>query len=139
MTVPKLSGVLESALYVEDLEASKTFYKTVFNLETLYEDERLCALNIADRQVLLLFLKGASNVATVSAGGLIPAHDGDGHLHLTFSVAASELDWWKNRLGENEIAIESEVRWARGGKSVYFRDPDKHLLELVTPGLWTIY
>ncbi|MEP7038442.1 MAG: glyoxalase, partial [Acidobacteriota bacterium] len=35
--------------------------------------------------------------------------------------------------------IESKVKWERGGTSIYFRDPDKHLLELATPGLWTIY
>jgi len=27
----------------------------------------------------------------------------------------------------------------RGGHSIYFRDPDGHLLELATPGLWAIY
>ena len=139
MTVPKLSGVLETALYVADLERSKRFYENLFDLETLYADERLCALNVADRQVLLLFLKGASNAPMSSQGGTIPAHDGDGNLHVAFSISETELEAWKMRLGENDVAIESEVNWSRGGRSVYFRDPDKHLIELVTPGLWAIY
>jgi catechol 2,3-dioxygenase-like lactoylglutathione lyase family enzyme len=37
------------------------------------------------------------------------------------------------------VAIESRMEWPRGGKSIYFRDPDGHLLEVLTPGVWAIY
>ena len=40
---------------------------------------------------------------------------------------------------DNGIAIESTVKWARGGQIFYFRDPDGNLLELATPGLWSTY
>ena len=139
MSRPKLDGILETALYVADLDLSLSFYKMIFDFETLYSDARLCALSVLDKQVLLLFLKGASNAATVSSGGIIPPHDGDGQLHLAFSIAASELETWNTWLRENEVAIESTVNWSGGGTSLYFRDPDNHLLELVTPGLWKIY
>ena len=139
MAAPTLNGVLETALYVESLELSVAFYQKIFEFETLFSDARLCALNVSHQQILLLFLKRASRVATIASGGLIPPHDGDGDLHLAFSIKASELEPWKNWLRENNLAIESEVKWTRGGTSIYFRDPDKHLLELVTPGLWTIY
>ena len=59
MTVPKLNALLETALYVEDLERSVAFYKTIFEFEPISSSERLCALNVLDRQILLLFLKGA--------------------------------------------------------------------------------
>ncbi len=137
--MPKINGVLETALYVENLEFSASFYTTIFGFETLFFDERLCALNVTNQQVLLLFLKGASTVATVIPGGVIPPNDGDGELHLAFSIGASELERWENWLVENGLEIESKVKWARGGTSIYFRDPDKHLLELATPGLWAIY
>jgi len=139
MIVPKLDALLETALYVEDLERSVFFYKTIFEFEPISSSERLCALSISNRYVLLLFLKGASTIAKVTSGGIIPPTDGDGQLHLAFAIAASELEQWENWLVENDIEIESKVKWERGGTSIYFRDPDKHLLELATPGLWTIY
>ncbi len=118
---------------------SLSFYKKVFEFETLYSDERLCALSVSDKQVLLLFLKGASNVAMSGSGGTIPPHDGNGDLHLAFSIPTSDLEQWKNWLRDNDVETESEYKWTRGGTSLYFRDPDNHLLELVTPGLWSIY
>lgn len=139
MIVPKLNALLETALYVEDLERSVTFYKTIFDFEPISSSERLCALSISDRYVLLLFLKGGSTVANVTTGGIIPPTDGDGQLHLAFAIAASELEQWENWLVEKEIEVESKVKWERGGTSIYFRDPDNHLLELATPGLWSVY
>ena len=46
---------------------------------------------------------------------------------------------WERRLGELGIAIESTVKWERGGTSLYFRDLDHHLVELITPGCWAVY
>ncbi len=135
----KLQGILETALYVEDLERSRIFYQAIFELAILFDDERLCAFNVSDKQVLLLFLKGASTIPLKTVGGTIPPHDGNGHLHLAFSISANELEEWQIRLETMNVVIESKVEWQRGGTSIYFRDPDKHLLELVTPGLWTIY
>ncbi len=139
MIAPKLNALLETALYVEDLERSVAFYKTIFEFEPISSSERLCALSVLDRQILLLFLKGASTVETVTFGGIIPPNDGDGQLHIAFAIPASELERWEIWLIANDIEIESKVKWERGGTSIYFRDPDEHLLELATPGLWTIY
>jgi hypothetical protein len=86
MAAPKLNGVLETALYVESLELSVAFYQKIFEFATLFSDARLCALNVSNQQILLLFLKRASTVATVASGGVIPPHDGDGDLHLAFSI-----------------------------------------------------
>lgn len=137
--MPELTGVLESSLYVDNLDRSIQFYRTLFDFPTLMADQRFCALSVADRQVLLLFRKGASASAMTIPGGTIPPHDGTGTSHLAFSIPASDLAAWEQRLAGHGVAIESRVRWERGGWSVYFRDPDGHLLELVTPGCWAIY
>jgi catechol 2,3-dioxygenase-like lactoylglutathione lyase family enzyme len=136
---PALTGVLETALYVADLERAADFYTRLFDAETLLADERLRALDVAGRQVLLLFLKRASDQPNPAPGGVIPPHDGDGRLHVAFAVPASALPAWEVRLGEMGVEIEGRVHAPRGGTSIYFRDADGHLVELATPGLWPIY
>ena len=70
---------------------------------------------------------------------LVPPHDGSGPLHIAFAVSAEELAAWEQRLAAHGVEIEGRTKWRRGGESIYFRDPDGHLLELATPGLWTVY
>jgi catechol 2,3-dioxygenase-like lactoylglutathione lyase family enzyme len=133
MGVPKSSGILESALYVEDVRRSAQFYQRIFGFPVISDfGERGCAIKAAERQVLLLFKKGGSRDIT-------SPHDGDGELHIAFAVDEAELAPWEAWLAENEIAVEEKRTWELGGTSVYFRDPDRHLLEIATPGVWTVY
>jgi catechol 2,3-dioxygenase-like lactoylglutathione lyase family enzyme len=135
----KVTGILETALHAEDVARSRQFYQNIFGFPVLEGDDRFCALSVADRQVLLLFKKGGSTDPIRIPGGVIPPHGGDGKLHFAFSIPAADLSAWEARLREHGVAIESRVQWARGGTSIYFRDPDGHLAELVTPGIWAIY
>src|SRR5262245_10433913 len=135
----QVNGILETALYADDLPRSAEFYRRLFGFETLLESDRLIALNVAGRNVLLLFQKGATAEPAVVPGGVIPPHGGSGVLHMAFSIAADDVDPWKARLDSEGVAIESEVSWPRGGRSVYFRDPDNHVIELITPGFWAIH
>lgn len=137
--MPVVSSLLETSLYVEDLPRAIRFYERLFGFERLFSDERMCAFNVAGRQVLLLFQEGASLRPIATQGGMIPPHDGDGPLHLAFAIPAAELDAWEARLAEQGVTIESRVAWEAGGTSLYFRDPDHHLIELATPGVWAIY
>jgi len=108
-------------------------------LRTLVEDARFCAFDVAAKHVLLLFVRGASLTDTHLPGGMIPPHDGAGPMHAAFSVDSQELPGWETHLRAHEIEILSRVSWPRGGQSIYFRDPDGHLLELLTPGVWATY
>jgi catechol 2,3-dioxygenase-like lactoylglutathione lyase family enzyme len=130
---PKLDGILESSLYVDDLPRSVRFYQDIFGFPVISEfGERGCAMHAGPRQVLLLFKKGASRAIT-------SPHDGDGDLHLAFAIPAAELATWESWLGQQGIAVEEKRSWEGGGWSIYFRDPDRHLLELATPGVWSVY
>jgi catechol 2,3-dioxygenase-like lactoylglutathione lyase family enzyme len=140
LTKPPLEGVLETSLYVSDLEVSQQFYQDVFGFSPLYCDAaRMAAMNVSGRQVLLLFLRGASlQSIEVPGAGTIPGHDGRGQLHLAFAISTEDLAHWRAWLSHRNIPVEAEIRWERGGRSLYLRDPDGHLLELATPGVWTI-
>jgi catechol 2,3-dioxygenase-like lactoylglutathione lyase family enzyme len=137
--MPKLAGVIETALYVDDLARAVVFYRDILGLAALNQDTRFAAFDVGGRSVLLLFKRGATLETVHLPGGTIPPHDGHGPLHIAFAVTADELQAWEARLGEQGVAIEARTAWSRGGHSIYFRDPDDHLLELVTPGVWAIY
>lgn len=137
--MPKLNSVLETALYVDDLARSKAFYREDLELPLLLENQRMCALDVGGSSVLLLFQRGASARDMATPGGTIPGHDGHGPLHIAFAISPEELIAWEARLRERQIPIISKVTWSRGGASVYFHDPDGHVLELATPGLWATY
>lgn len=137
--MPQLSDVKETALYVEELPRARQFYLEVMGLSLLAEDPRFCAFDVAGKHILLLFVRGASLTETQLPGGTIPPHDGHGPAHVGFSVTHEELPTWEKHFVVCGIPISGEVRWPNGGRSIYFRDPDGHLLELLTPGVWATY
>lgn len=126
---PKITGILETVLYVADLDRAQRFYETIFGLSFVTKAPgRLHAMQVRDGQLLLLFKQGAS-----------PDHDGSGQNHLAFSIPRAELAAWERWLGENKIEIVERKKWDLGGESLYFRDPDGHLLEVATPGVWPVF
>lgn len=138
--MPTLTGIIETALYVDDMERASKFYEDILGLRRIGgEADRLHAYSVADRSVLLLFKRGATAEPIETPIGVIPAHDGSGQNHFALAIPAAELPAWEKHLAVHSIAIESRVHWPRGGTSIYFRDPDGHLVELATPGMWSIY
>lgn len=137
--MPRLNRIIETALYVDDLERAREFYEVKLGLPPMLKTGTLFAYDVGGASVLLLFLRGQSLRTQVSAGGSIPPHDGSGPLHICFAVDLDELALWDEKLQQQGIAIEGRMSWDRGGRSLYFRDPDGHMLELATPGLWPNY
>jgi catechol 2,3-dioxygenase-like lactoylglutathione lyase family enzyme len=134
--VPRLGNILETALYVTDLDRSKAFYERALGFEIFLHDHRMCAMGVPGGGVLLLFRVGGSAEPSTTPSGTIPAHDGAGTLHLAFAMPAGELESWVWHLEAQGIEIESRITWPKGGTSLYFRDPDHHSVEIATPGLW---
>ncbi len=132
---PRVNGILETSLYVESAARSAEFYQRVFGFEVIDFDgerlddgTRLCVMAAGDRDVLLLFKRGGT-----------PGTDADGSIHIAFGISRSELAAWREWLANEGIPIEDEKTWKYGGEALYFRDPDGNLLEVVTPGVWSIY
>ncbi len=137
--MPRLNAVLETSIYTDDMERARRFYEDVMGLASIFADPRLTAYDVGGASVLLVFKRGASTSPASLPGGTIPGHDGAGPLHFAFAISADELAAWEARLAAHGVAIESRMHWPRGGASLYFRDPDGHVLELATPGLWPTY
>jgi catechol 2,3-dioxygenase-like lactoylglutathione lyase family enzyme len=133
---PQVNGVLETSLYVERPARSVDFYRRVFGFELIDKSEeegitdqtRLCAMRAGDRSVLLLFKRGAT-----------PDTNATGAIHVAFGISRSDLPAWEAWLSQQGISIESKKTWKYGGEALYFRDPDGHLLEVATPGVWSIF
>ena len=132
----KTNGILEAVIYVRDLKATQNFYGRILGLAVLSSSPRLVAFDAGRSSVLLAFKAGARREDMVDDDGFVPGHDGHGRLHFALSIAASDLDEWRNRLTAGGIAIASDYRRARGPVSLYFHDPDGHVVELATPGVW---
>jgi catechol 2,3-dioxygenase-like lactoylglutathione lyase family enzyme len=131
-----ITGIGETAVHVADLECSLQFYQKLFGFKKITGDHRFAALRVTPDQVFLLFKRNATLEPVHTPGGIIPPHNSEGQLHFGFTIPPAEWSAWHQHLRHHNIAIESEVNWAPGVRSLYFRDPDGHLVELATPGLW---
>jgi len=134
----RVRRILETVLYCDDPARTASFYQTLLGATPMLTGDRLIALEAGEGTVLLLFRRGNTGPLE-TAGGLVPGHDGGGPVHLAFAIDTDTVAAWEARLAELGIAIESRVRWERGGLSLYFRDPENRSVELATPGLWPSY
>ena len=130
--------LLETCLYVDDLARARKFYEEVIGLVPGFGDDRMTGYRIGNT-MLLLFRQGGTLEPVEMPSGTIPPHDGTGPAHFALSIEAGTLEAWAGHLQDSGVAVESRVEWpGSGAVSLYFRDPDGHLVELATPGLWGI-
>jgi len=128
----RIQAVIETAVYVDDLRAAETFYRTVLGLPVIgKEPGRHAFFQVGEASVLLAFLADAT-----LKGDPLPPHGASGPGHFALGIEAEALDAWRKLLQGHGVSIEKEVEWPKGGKSLYFRDPAGNLVELVTPGVW---
>jgi catechol 2,3-dioxygenase-like lactoylglutathione lyase family enzyme len=134
----QVRGIVETCINVAEINRAREFYQSLFGFDAMVGDDRFCAFRVGT-DVLLLFTYGGTEEPVVVSGGVIPPHETSGAGHFAFAISQNELAAWRTRLRECGLEIESEVRWERGGTSLYFRDLDDNLLELATPGVWPNY
>ena len=125
-------GILETCLYVDDLETAETFYRDVLRLDFIARQEGRHVFFRCGMHMLLIF----NPERTCQPGSNVPHHGARGPSHVAFAVSENELDGWHTHLKNAGVQIERVVNWPQGGKSVYFRDPAGNSLELAMPVIW---
>lgn len=127
----KVTRVFETSLYVDDLQVGEAFYRDVLGLEVVSRSERLISFRCGDG-VLLLF----DPEVTKSSSSDVPSHGALGPGHIAFALQRGDLQRWREHLAKKGVAIETEVDWPDGGRSIYFRDPAGNSVELAPGTLW---
>ena len=132
-----ISHVLEACLYATDLDAAERFYVDVLRLERYSAmPGRHVFFRCGSGMFLLFNPARTSGEPSLVGGALVPAHGATGPGHVAFAVPDAEILAWRARLESAGVAIESEVTWPRGGRSLYIRDPAGNCVELASPKLW---
>ncbi len=130
-------GILESVLYVADLDAAERFYTDVVGLSVISRTPGRSVALRCHHDVLLLFDPRATEVQRIEVeGSPIPAHGARGAGHVAFTVTHAEIPLWRTRLERLGVPIESQVAWPGGAASIYLRDPAGNSVEFVTADLW---
>jgi len=129
--------VLESCLYATDLAAAARFYEDVLRLTPFARVEGRHVFFRCGPGVFLLFAPDVTGSAPGAVGGVpVPAHGAHGPGHAAFAVADPSLDDWRAHLAAHGVAVEAEIAWPRGGRSLYVRDPAGNSVELASPSIW---
>lgn len=150
------SHVLETCLYVRDMNQSLAFYINVLGLQPQIKSSRLTMFPLGNT-TLILFQLGMTASDSVSESGIVPGHgpdeqtlialteendkpDSDSRrLHMHYCLAVSsreEVEVWEEYLKSMEVKLRGSMNWQKGGKSVYFEDPDGHIGEIGSRGIW---
>src|SRR5207247_6914928 len=115
-----------------DLQAARRFYHDVLGLEIISSmDARGISFRCGET-VLLIFDPARTRLP--DAG--VPTHSASGEGHIAFVIEPAQIEPWREHLHTHGVAIESEVEWPEGGRSLYFRDPAGNVVELAPPTLW---
>jgi catechol 2,3-dioxygenase-like lactoylglutathione lyase family enzyme len=131
------AAILESALYVDDLDKAEAFYGEVLGLARIAKAKGRHVFFRCGDGVLLLFDAKATEIPPPADARLpVPPHGARGPGHLCFSANGDEIEAWRHDLERKSVAIEADFEWPNGGRSIYFRDPAGNSLEFAEPKIW---
>ncbi|MEM6910364.1 MAG: VOC family protein [Verrucomicrobiota bacterium] len=131
--------VLESILYVDDIDRAEAFYTRLFRLEVEHKEPGRHLFLKLEHSMLLLFQPDRTSQDSGDGDSIdVPTHGAYGPGHLAFRMHHEEAVTWRAKLASEAIPLEREIRWPNGGLSLYFRDPAQNSLELATPDLWNL-
>jgi catechol 2,3-dioxygenase-like lactoylglutathione lyase family enzyme len=129
-------SILETVLYAADLGAAETFYRDVLGLEFFAKMPERHVFFRCGRQMLLIFNAEATQKPPRTNAMPVPSHGMTGQGHVCFRAAPGEIERWRTHLLSKGVAIEADLEWPGGGRSIYFRDPAGNSVEFAEPVIW---
>lgn len=132
----KPSAILESAIYVPDLNAAEAFYGGVLGLPVIAKIAGRHVFFRVGAGVLLVFDPDATEVPSTNPALPVPTHGARGQGHVCFAATREEIAAWRERLTAAGVPVEVEFDWPNGARSLYVRDPGGNSVEFAEPRLW---
>lgn len=119
-------GIAAITLFVEDLEAARRFYREVFELPVVFEDENSTVFKFGETLVNLLktsealWLVEPARVATP-----------DGGVRFQFTLGVDDVGAMCHELKERGVELlNGPVERPWGIRTASFRDPGGHIWEI---------
>ncbi|WP_323771489.1 VOC family protein [Antarctobacter sp.] len=138
MSAPALSGVLEAAIYVDDLDATEAFYGGLLGLERIVRVDGRHVFFRCGTTVVLAFVAEATAHPPAPDALPVPTHGAKGPGHICFAAPDKGMDALAAHLTAAGVDIESDFRWPHGPRSLYVRDPAGNSVEFADPALWSL-
>ena len=120
----KTEGFVHFTIPVKDLDTSEKFYSEVFGFRKMRRNSHM----------VFLAAHGVNFVLTMSENPIDPNKDDKHDIHTAFRVTPEEFDRAKIWLKEKGVRIFKEEDRPAGtfqGRSAYFHDPDRNVLEII--------
>ena len=121
-------GIAAITLFVEDLDAAKSFYQDVFELPVHYEDDNSAVFRFGGTLVNLL-------KATEAPGLIEPAlvASRDAGVRFQFTLGVQDVDAKCEELKRRGVElVNGPIDRPWGIRTASFRDPGGHLWEIAT-------
>jgi catechol 2,3-dioxygenase-like lactoylglutathione lyase family enzyme len=119
-------GIAAVTLFVDDLSAARTFYREVFGLDVVYEDEDSAVFKFGDTLINLLRETAASSL--IEPAAVAPVGAG---VRFQFTLAVNDVDGMCEELTRRGVVLLNgpmDRPW--GVRTASFRDPGGHIWEI---------
>lgn len=140
--LPRLGRIVETILYTSSVPRLSAWYTSTLSITPFTSTPSFAAFSLPNNSILLLFDRSTTLNTKTLPGGTIPPHGAENTKgqHIAFGCAGKEeLKEWEDHLKGKGVQVEGRMSWERGGESIYFRDAEGHLLEIMTKGVWPVY
>ena len=124
------SGIGAITLFVENLEDAKVFYREVFGLPVMFEDEASAVFDFGNTIINLLLVDAATELIQPAA---VAKRDVGSRVQLTIDVG--DVDQMCAELANRGVELLNgpmDRPW--GIRTASFTDPDGHIWEIASKG-----